>query len=62
MTVSVLKALEREIPFEDNLSMRKGKMLETLGFDEFVRMYSDNIQVLHKNKYANDINKYNYLL
>ncbi|QFP42672.1 BppA, partial (plasmid) [Borrelia miyamotoi] len=50
----------REIPFEDNLSMRKGKVLEDLGFDEFVRIYSDNIQVLHKNKYANGIDKYNY--
>ncbi|WDS47517.1 DUF244 domain-containing protein [Borrelia miyamotoi] len=60
MTGKVLKALGREIPFEDNLSMRKGKMLENLGFDEFIRIYSDNIQVLHKNKYANGIDKYNY--
>ncbi|MBW6160931.1 hypothetical protein KZ832_31185, partial [Pseudomonas aeruginosa] len=60
MTGKVLKALGREIPFEDNLSMRKGKMLETLGFDEFIRIYFDNIQVLHKNKYANGIDKYNY--
>ncbi|ATQ19165.1 DUF244 domain-containing protein (plasmid) [Borrelia miyamotoi] len=60
MTGKVLKALGREIPFEDNLSMRKGKALENLGFDEFIRIYSDNIQVLHKNKYANGIDKYNY--
>ncbi|ANF34513.1 hypothetical protein A7978_05915 (plasmid) [Borrelia turicatae] len=47
----ILKAIGREIPFEDNLSMRKGKILESLGFDEFVRMHAGNIEVLHKNKY-----------
>ncbi|WP_051480101.1 YqaJ viral recombinase family protein [Borrelia coriaceae] len=56
----VLKAIDREIPFKDNLSMRKGKVLENLAFDEFVRIYSDNIEVLYKNKYANGIDKYNY--
>ncbi|AHH13438.1 Hypothetical protein BHO_0011305 (plasmid) [Borrelia hermsii YBT] len=56
----VLKLLGREISFEENLSMRKGKILENLGFDEFVRMHSDEIFVLHKNKYANGIDKYNY--
>ncbi|BDU63460.1 hypothetical protein BOFE_10000 (plasmid) [Candidatus Borrelia fainii] len=40
--------------------MKKGKILETLGFDEFVRMYSSNMEVLHKNKYANGVDKYNY--
>ncbi|UPA11092.1 DUF244 domain-containing protein (plasmid) [Borrelia parkeri] len=56
----ILKAIGREIPFEDNLSMRKGKILESLGFDEFVRMHAGNIEVLHKNKYANGVDKYNY--
>ncbi|AHH04456.1 hypothetical protein BHY_1506 (plasmid) [Borrelia nietonii YOR] len=44
----ILKAIGREIPFEDNLSMRKGKELENLGFREFVRMHEGNIEVLHK--------------
>ncbi|AHH11502.1 hypothetical protein bcCo53_001060 (plasmid) [Borrelia coriaceae] len=39
----ILKSLDREIPFKDNLSMRKGKVLENLAFDEFIRIYSDNI-------------------
>ncbi|UPA16820.1 DUF244 domain-containing protein (plasmid) [Borrelia coriaceae] len=56
----ILKSIDREIPFQDNLSMRKGKVLENLAFDEFVRIYSDNIEVLYKNKYANGIDKYNY--
>ncbi|WP_051480095.1 DUF244 domain-containing protein [Borrelia coriaceae] len=56
----ILKSIDREIPFQDNLSMRKGKILENLAFDEFVRIYSDNIEVLYKNKYANGIDKYNY--
>ncbi|WP_434757317.1 DUF244 domain-containing protein (plasmid) [Borrelia puertoricensis] len=56
----ILKVIGREIPFEDSLSMRKGKELENLGFREFVRMNVDNIEVLHKNKYANGIDKYNY--
>ncbi|UPA11500.1 BppA (plasmid) [Borrelia parkeri] len=56
----ILKAIGREIPFEDNLKMRKGKMLEVLGFREFVRMHASNIEVLHKNKYANGVDKYNY--
>ncbi|UPA15214.1 DUF244 domain-containing protein [Borrelia turicatae] len=60
MRERILKAIGREIPFEDNLSMRKGKILESLGFDEFVRMHADNIEVLHKNKYANGVDKYNY--
>ncbi|UPA18573.1 DUF244 domain-containing protein [Borrelia puertoricensis] len=60
MRERILKAIGREIPFEDNLSMRKGKILESLGFDEFVRMNVDNIEVLHKNKYANGVDKYNY--
>ncbi|WP_330730424.1 hypothetical protein [Borrelia turicatae] len=28
--------------------MRKGKILESLGFDEFVRMHAGNIEVLQK--------------
>ncbi|UPA13903.1 hypothetical protein [Borrelia turicatae] len=60
MRERILKAIGREIPFEDNLSMRKGKILESLGFDEFFRMHADNIEVLHKNKYANGVDKYNY--
>ncbi|UPA11674.1 hypothetical protein bpSLO_001559 (plasmid) [Borrelia parkeri] len=44
----ILKAIGIEIPFEDNLSMRKGKILESLGFDEFVRMHAGNIEVLQK--------------
>ncbi|AMR76080.1 hypothetical protein [Borrelia hermsii] len=60
MSERILKAIVREIPFEGNLSMRKGKILETLGFDEFARMHSSNIEVLHKNKYASGADKYNY--
>ncbi|QTL84317.1 DUF244 domain-containing protein [Borrelia miyamotoi] len=60
MTARVLKSLGKELPFEDNLSMRKGKVLENLAVDEFLSIYSDNIQVIHKNKYANGIDKYNY--
>ncbi|WP_434757477.1 DUF244 domain-containing protein (plasmid) [Borrelia puertoricensis] len=60
MLERIFKAIGREIPFEDNLSMRKGKELENFGFREFVRMNADNIEVLHKNKYANGIDKYNY--
>ncbi|UPA19142.1 hypothetical protein [Borrelia puertoricensis] len=60
MRERILKAIGREIPFEDNLSMRKGKELENLGFEEFVRMHVGNIEVLHKNKYANGIDKCNY--
>ncbi|AHH09986.1 Hypothetical protein BPA_0033400, partial (plasmid) [Borrelia parkeri SLO] len=48
MRERILKAIGREIPFEDNLSMIKGKILESLGFDEFVRMHSGNIEVLQK--------------
>ncbi|AHH04293.1 Putative cytosolic protein (plasmid) [Borrelia nietonii YOR] len=53
-------AVDIEIPFEEKLSMRKGKVLENLSFDEFVRMYGDEVAVFHKNKYANGIDKYNY--
>ncbi|AOW96117.1 hypothetical protein AXH25_05260 (plasmid) [Borrelia miyamotoi] len=60
ITTRVLKSLGKELPFEDNLSMRKGKVLENLAVDEFLSIYSDNIQVIHKNKYANGIDKYNY--
>ncbi|UPA15675.1 YqaJ viral recombinase family protein [Borrelia turicatae] len=56
----ILKVIRREIPFEDNLKMRKSKILESLGFREFVRMNADNIEALHKNKYANGVDKYNY--
>ncbi|AHH07018.1 Hypothetical protein BCD_0952, partial (plasmid) [Borrelia crocidurae DOU] len=56
----VLKSFGKEVPYKDNLHIKKGKALENLGFDEFLRIYSDNIQVLHKNKYANGIDKYNY--
>ncbi|AHH06945.1 Hypothetical protein BCD_0879 (plasmid) [Borrelia crocidurae DOU] len=42
------------------MHIKKGKALENLGFDEFLRIYSDNIEILHKNKYANGIDKYNY--
>ncbi|ACH94207.1 DUF244 domain-containing protein [Borrelia duttonii] len=56
----VLKSFRKEVPYKDNLHIKKGKALENLGFDEFLRIYFDNIQVLHKNKYANGIDKYNY--
>ncbi|QTL83983.1 hypothetical protein [Borrelia miyamotoi] len=42
MTARVLKSLGREVPFEDNFSMRKGKLLENLGFDEFILMYCED--------------------
>ncbi|UPA14354.1 hypothetical protein [Borrelia turicatae] len=60
MRERILKAIGREIPFEDNLSMRKGNELENLGFREFVRIHASNIKMLHKNKYANGVDKYNY--
>ncbi|WP_434757418.1 hypothetical protein bpuCAU1_001503 (plasmid) [Borrelia puertoricensis] len=60
MLERILKAIGREIPFEDNLNMRKGKILKNLGFEEFVCTHLGNIEVLHKNKYANGIDKYNY--
>ncbi|WP_024654340.1 YqaJ viral recombinase family protein, partial [Borrelia hispanica] len=56
----VLKFFGKEVPYKDNLHIKKGKALENLGFAEFLRIYSDNIQILHKNKYANGIDKYNY--
>ncbi|WP_051373902.1 YqaJ viral recombinase family protein [Borrelia hispanica] len=49
-----------KVPYKDNLHIKKGKALENLGFAEFLRIYFDNIQILHKNKYANGIDKYNY--
>ncbi len=49
------------MPFEENLYMLKGKELENLGFGEFVKIHGDNITVLYKNKYANGVDKYNYL-
>ncbi|WP_025401640.1 hypothetical protein [Borrelia crocidurae] len=47
----VLKFFGKEVPYKDNLHImhiKKGKALENLGFDEFLRIYSDNIQILHK--------------
>lgn len=35
-------------------------MLEILGFDEFVCIHSSNIEMLHKNKCASGVDKYNY--
>ncbi|WP_434757166.1 DUF244 domain-containing protein (plasmid) [Borrelia puertoricensis] len=58
--VRILKSIGREMPFEENLSMRKGKALENLIIDEFVKTYDKNIHILHKNKYSNGIDKYNY--
>ncbi|WP_247067046.1 YqaJ viral recombinase family protein [Borrelia puertoricensis] len=60
MLERVLKSIGREMPFEENLSMRKGKALENLIIDEFVKTYDKNIHILHKNKYSNGIDKYNY--
>ncbi len=60
MINSVLKYFGMSLPFEENLYMLKGKELENLGFREFVKAYGDNIAVLYKNKYANDVDKYNY--
>ncbi|WP_417861759.1 DUF244 domain-containing protein (plasmid) [Borreliella americana] len=56
----VLKHFGISRPFEENLYMLKGKELENLGFREFVKAHSDNIDVLYKNKYANGVDKYNY--
>ncbi|UPA12552.1 YqaJ viral recombinase family protein [Borrelia venezuelensis] len=58
--VRILKSIGREMPFEENLSMKKGKALENLIIDEFVKTYDKNIHILHKNKYSNGIDKYNY--
>ncbi|WP_247067180.1 YqaJ viral recombinase family protein [Borrelia puertoricensis] len=58
--VRILKSIGREMPFEDNLSIKKGKALENLIIDEFVKIYDKNIHILHKNKYSNGIDKYNY--
>ncbi|AHH07140.1 Hypothetical protein BCD_1074 (plasmid) [Borrelia crocidurae DOU] len=56
----MLKFFGKEVPYKDNLYIKKGKALKNLGFDEFLRIYFDNIQTLHKNKYVNGIDKYNY--
>uniref|UniRef100_UPI00165D6365 YqaJ viral recombinase family protein n=1 Tax=Borreliella bavariensis TaxID=664662 RepID=UPI00165D6365 len=60
MINSVLKYFGMILPFEENIYMLKGKELENLGFREFIKAYGDNIAVLYKNKYANDVDKYNY--
>ncbi|WP_274542547.1 YqaJ viral recombinase family protein [Borrelia turcica] len=45
---------------EETLGMKKGKLLENLGFEELTRLHGDAVQALYKNKYSNGIDKYNY--